>query len=119
MPIYTYLIKIWPKVYSPTIIRNAKKAEFSKFKEFFESMYEKDAESHGILSYKFFIKYPYLNVIFAVEEKLPENDDSGDFIGFIVDPDRAGNNPVEETSDGKTFYGGFIQGFPKLISEED
>ncbi len=115
MPIYTYFIKIWPKVYAPDSIRNAKKSEFPAIKDFFLSMYEKDGESHGILSYQILEKYPYLNVILSSETKLPENDTSGDFIGFIVDPDRAGNNPISETPEGKTFYGGFIEGFPKLL----
>ncbi len=97
------------------MIRPAKKKEFPFIVNFYEKMYQVGAEDMGIRRYTIMDRYPHIEVEFDIEEMLPEKDTSGDFIGFIVDPDRQGNNPVE-TQEGRIFYGGFIVGFPQLIS---
>lgn len=118
MPIYTYLIKVWPKIYSPEAIRNAKKKELPDIRMFYDRMYQEKGEEKGILSYSIISRYPNLEVIVSTEEKLPKDDTSGDFIGFIVDPDRAGEYPVSESDKGKTYYGGFITGTHQLLSTD-
>lgn len=85
-----------------------------EIRAFFDKMYEEKGSGRGILSYHVLIRYPTLEVVFSTEEKL--TDISGDFVGFIVDPDRSGEHPVQENEEGKTFYGGFIMGNPVLLS---